>query len=277
MNNFEIIHHTICRRYIELFKNCPTILNYVPKMVDRVTRKDYRGQVTLLAYFFRKSLQPQDAEKISDEIVVRLGVANLAGWIAYRIYDDFLDNEGKAELLSLAHMSLRYCMALYRELLPKEALGTFESFMNKVDETNALEREISYKPKVPPDYKNYEILGYKSLPHCLGPVTILLTLGYTTNSPEIKSCVSFFYHYLIARQLSDDALDWKKDLERGFVNPVAAKILLHPGNPETVFKNKVKDEVIYNIKSHTSRALAELNKNQMIQYKEYLHSLLNTS
>lgn len=269
MNNFEIIHHEICRRYIGLFRNCPTISQHLPAIIDRITAKDVHGQVTLLPYFFRGSLSRQYAKKISENFVTKLGIANLAGWVAYRICDDFMDNEGNPELLPVATVSMRYCMALYREFLPMPVYGIFESFMDRMDENNARERHISYKPKTLPDYADYAILGYKSLPHCLGPVAILMYLGYATDSPEIKRCVSFFYHYLIARQLSDDALDWQKDLDRGFVNPVGTKIL---GGRE---KNEVFREIVSEIRDHISRAESELNKNNAIVYKEYLQSLLD--
>src|SRR5207302_1646631 len=76
-----------------------------------------------------------------------------------------------------------------------------------------------------PDYKNYKQLAQKSLGHGLGPFAVLFSLGYRKNSPEIKNLLLFFTHYLIARQLNDDAHDWEKDLQLGHINAVCALIV----------------------------------------------------
>ncbi|MEI6057620.1 MAG: hypothetical protein WCQ60_01440 [bacterium] len=285
MNNFEIIHHEICRRYIELYKNCPSILKHIPDMVGRVTKNDINGQITLLPYFFKKSLTPNLSKNVSDESVILLGVANLAGWIAYRIYDDFMDNNGHQNMLSLAHMSDRYCIAIYLAILPDHMHSMFHSLMNQMNESNAWEHEASFKPTNIPDYKKCQVLGYKSLPHSFGPLTILVLLGYSKNTPEMKKCISFFYNYLIARQLSDDALDWQHDLKQGFINPVAAKILTSANKQhhisgdiealKNIFKNEVTHEVTSLITKRLSSAQIFLNQNRAIQYKEYLQSLLD--
>ncbi len=227
-----------------------------------------------------------DAEKIPNELIARLGVANLAGWIAYRIYDNFLDNDGKPELLSLANKSLRRATVIYMDILPRASHAIFHSVMKKMDESNAWERETSYRPTKIPDYKNYALLGYKSLPHCLGPLAILVILGYTIKNTEIKNCAAFFYHYLIARQLSDDALDWQKDLENGFVNSVAARLFIKIGKQwspsydvselKQTFKNEIRLETIATINQHLAKAEMALKNNPAILYKEYLQSLLDS-
>jgi hypothetical protein len=286
MNNFEIVHHMICRRYFELYKNCPSISKHIPKIIDRITAKDCHGQVTLLPYFFRASLESSLTKKISDEMVIRLGVANLAGWVAYRIYDDFLDGAGKPELLPLASMSLRHSMAIYLAGLPAPLHPHLHALMDRMDESNAWEREMTYRPRTIPDYKKCAVLGYKSLLHCLGPIAILAQAGYTAADAPVRKCISFFCHYLVARQLSDDALDWKKDLERGFVNSVAVKILMRLDRQydpvadmtelERIFKYEIRTETVAIINRHISHAEIMLRQNTAIRYKEYLQSLLDS-
>lgn len=89
-----------------------------------------------------------------------------------------------------------------------------------------------------PDYGNYEKLAQKSLGHALGPISILFSLGFKSNSLEIKSLLDFFKHYLIARQLSDDAHDWERDLLAWQINPAAALIL------KKVYKEGIKDTLL---------------------------------
>jgi hypothetical protein len=50
--------------------------------------------------------------------------------------------------------------------------------------------------------------------------------------------LDFFKHYLIVKQLNDDAHDWEEDLKRGQINPAGALLLkkIYP----THIKGKVK-------------------------------------
>jgi len=52
-----------------------------------------------------------------------------------------------------------------------------------------------------------------------------MELGYEPHSTEVQAIQAFFYHFLIARQLSDDAHDWKEDLRKGQINAVGAYLL----------------------------------------------------
>ena len=203
--------------------------------LERIRQNDTDQQIMLLPYFFRESLETTARKKIPDDLVIRLGAANVYGWIAYRIYDDFLDQEGDPLLLPLANHCLRALTTQYRQLLPNEKHYTFFlRIMDEIDIANVWEQQHCRfdptkkftKPSLP-SYKDYVILAKKSLGHAMGPITILLSLGYPLNSPEVTKIRLFFEHYIIARQLNDDAHDWLEDFERGFINPASARILKH--------------------------------------------------
>jgi hypothetical protein len=59
----------------------------------------------------------------------------------------------------------------------------------------------------------------------MGPLTELVIAGYDAGSKEFQNVLSLFRHYLIARQLHDDAHDWADDLLRGRVNSVGALVI----------------------------------------------------
>ena len=80
-------------------------------------------------------------------------------------------------------------------------------------------------PQILPDYENYTKIADRSLGHMLGPVAILFLLGKTEKAPELKNLVSFFRHYLTARQLNDDAHDWEQDIKKGHINCAGAAVL----------------------------------------------------
>ena len=107
----------------------------------------------------------------------------------------------------------------------------------------------------------------------------------------MSETISFFHHYLIARQLHDDAHDWYDDLSRGFVNSVAAKIFKNKNqslNREplstqkdllySIFWNEVALEVVDSINHHIALAetsLKSLEKLKIIASTIYLQSLLD--
>lgn len=208
------------------------------RVMAKVFEGDKGKQVTLLPYFFSKSLKgaanrEMDAEL--EELLVSLGLANLYGWIAYRIYDDFLDGEGSPELIPLAALCLREVTLIYARLIPEEHRGLYDRLMDGMDAANAWERASAYFPDRSffkaetelPDFQDHAVLAEKSLPHCLGPAVLVARYrgGGPAGRSDVRATVDFFRHYIAARQLNDDAHDWQADLERGFVNSSATRIL----------------------------------------------------
>lgn len=214
------------------------------KMLKKTLKNDKDRQIVLLPYFFLKSLKAEKQKAllaIDHGLPVILGLANLCGWMAYTIYDDFLDEEGDPKLLPIANVCLRELSVIFNEVLPKETgFADFsKKILDKIDSANAWEvsncRLDSNKLKVEscppmrasklPNYGDYSKLAERSLGHALGPVAILFALGFKENSTEIKNLMKFLKHYLIARQLNDDTHDWEEDLKKGHINAVGARIM----------------------------------------------------
>lgn len=193
-------------------------------------------QIPLLPYYFVSSLGKLQ-NKIPKELIIQTGVANVFGWLAYTIYDDFFDGEADPKTLAIANIALRELTLIFNNRLNSisEFQSLFQEVMDRLEEANMWENShctikitnntIDFTNLRVPDYKHYEQLAQKSFGHLLGPLAILFYLGFKKESPESIAIISFFKHYLIARQMNDDAHDWEKDLIKGYVNPVGAKLL----------------------------------------------------
>lgn len=221
------------------------------EIFDRTLRStlknDKKSQLPLLSYYFRKSLGSK-GKVISDKYIEKLGTANVLGWIAYTIYDDFFDNEGNPQKLPIANICLREISKIFtsREISRNDFGSIFENIMDKLDSSNVWEttfcrvviKDSKFKiPKNLPDYKGHQKLYERSMGHSLGPIAILSSLGFGKNSSEIKNTILFFRHYIIAKQLDDDMHDWEKDLQKGCLSPVVCEII-------KVFRKKYKRDCI---------------------------------
>ena len=213
---------------VDLRKFCDSIL-------DKILSFDGDRQIVLLSYKFKKAIG-ESGKDISDEVIEDLGVANLYIWMAYTIYDDFLDDEGDVRFLSVANFCLREFACVYGRLMlmNDEFRVIFNQIMDQLDSANAWEvthartlvsGDIFHIPEEIPDYHDFSKLAERSLAHGLGPVAILAWLGYKHDSLEIKNLLDFFKHYLVARQLNDDAHDWEEDMRRGHIDAVVSLIL----------------------------------------------------
>lgn len=202
------------------------------KFLDEFLKYDRDNQVVLLPAFFAHSLNTKSIEK---NFLIKLGFANLLGWIAYTIYDNFIDEEGEIEKLPIANLCLRELASIYRSLFPDQFFyeNYFQKIMDGIEKSNNWEIancRLKKKGEGPfainklPNFSDYSILADRSFGHALGPLAILHKLNFKPNSCEVIYAKKYFKHYLIARQLMDDAHDWKDDLNKGQINSSSALI-----------------------------------------------------
>lgn len=208
--------------------------------LGKVLSGDTNRQITMLPYLFKQSLGKK-ADGINEEMLISLGCANLYGWMAYTIYDDFLDNEGDITLLPLANVCLRQLTLIFSSVVPRESEFStiFQEVMNGIDAANAwevrhcrgeIDGDSFVLPPVLPDFGDYLQLANRSFGHALGPLALLSMLGYTSDSDIMKHTEEFFRYFIIARQLNDDAHDWEEDLKNGMINAIGVDILREWGN-----------------------------------------------
>jgi len=211
------------------------------QMRDRLLNGAAASQITLLPNLFRWSLG-ENGRNISDERVVELGMISFYGWVAYTVYDDFLDDEGRPPLLPMANMAMReMVLSLREEAARTRGFGAVAwATLDRQEAANAWEvsharvqRQSELRRVQPPQFADLHVLAERSMGHALGCLALTMELGYGANSKEMQAMRAFFHHFLIARQLSDDAHDWKADLQLGQINAVGAHLLSSVGKRET--------------------------------------------
>jgi hypothetical protein len=182
-------------------------------------------RITTLAYEFRDAMC-RSGTAVPTEITEQLSLANLYGWMAYEIYDDVLDCESDPSLIPCANFFLRALTELYATLSARipGVMDLFHMTMDHVDNANAWEQKYC-RPPATPSFGDHGTLADRSIGHAMGPLAELLFAGYGKDSDEYKNIDSFFRHYLIARQVHDDAHDWTNDLLRGRVNSVGTLVM----------------------------------------------------
>lgn len=291
--------NVVAQTHKRLTKYPEHIQTEIKSTIKTVVDHDICRQITLLPYHFVNSLKT--STNLTHQKMCTLGIANLLGWVGYRVYDQILDGENAVNSLSWAHIIMRNVASIYRSFLSPNNLKVFEEIMGAMDCANDWERRnanfgiqdcvVTFHRL--PAYGNHRILSDKSLGHMLGPVTILLNMGYKENSPEMNHLKNFFHHYLVARQMNDDAHDWFADLKRGFVNS-ASTLTLHSWTRKfargriyhtinvndaehdlhAIFWKKSMLTVSNSIAKHLDSAHKELKNNPIFKNTLYFESLL---
>ncbi len=173
--------------------------------------------------------------EVEQNTVDALNLGSINGWLAYMLYDDFIDNDRPLEryMLSVANYALRLAYKYFRQALPENLLfqNRLDSWLNITDEANAWEQLNAQAKSLPgqkfylkslPNYGDLSHLAWRSYGHILAPIGILEAAGATN---KIADVTQYFHHYLICRQLSDDLKDWQQDMQRGRVTIVIQKLL----------------------------------------------------
>lgn len=263
----------------------PEFRTLAKEVIERTIRGNSDKQMTLMPFFMRAALGKRGA-RISEKTLINMCVANIFFWTAFIIYDDFWDEDEAARpaLLPIANMFARTYSSFFSALLP--ARSGFEPFfqglMDKLDEANAWEtrhcrmsREDGMVeiPKCLPNYGTYVKKFRPASGHVLGPVAMLVLVGYKIDSAEVQHLIDYFQNYLIAMQMNDDMHDWEEDLRRGHISTVV-DVLLRDINQKwqiidlcanieelrEVFWFKTLPKVAARVKTYTKKARAALGK-----------------
>ena len=231
------------------------LLQTTDRMLQQVITSDYQGmrqEVSQLAWRYASAFDRSSDKSPSRPNLAQLedkrrrfcqaaGVANIYAWIAYSIYDDFLDDEGQPAMLGTANYSFRAMLGCYRQLVPSAA--GFDAFVNHcltlVDHANSLEtsdfRWASNGRRLHlshlPDFGDCDLLADRALFHILGPMAVLAREDVAVGSAAWESVLRGWRHYLIARQLNDDLHDWRDDLQAGHATYVTVELLRYLNVP----------------------------------------------
>lgn len=200
-------------------------------VLKKILARDSDKQIVMLPWLVKQAA----AVEVGEETLHSLGVASLWGWMAYTVYDDFLDEEGDPKSLPSAIFANRKLFDTLQSTLTDNAefQKEVEEIMNRLDEANAWEvshcrgtvNGDHFSIAKLPEYGDYWQLADRSLGHTIAGIGVLYGAGLPKTAPQLAGLKDFFRCYLIARQLNDDAHDWEEDLRRGHVNAVGLLIL----------------------------------------------------
>lgn len=237
----EIIYKKFDER-LDLFSS--ELRNVARTAIDKTISGNRDKQMSLMSFYTKQALG-RKGDKISDDVVAEMGLANIFFWTAFIIYDDFWDEDEAAQpkMLPIANIFARHYINYFSGLLSKDSgfSAFFQHIMDNLDAANFWEMQacrtkveglIFHIPKILPDYADYENKFRPASGHILGPVAMLLLLGYRIDSPEVKNFIDYFRHYLIAMQVNDDAHDWEEDMRRGHISTVVDLLLRDFGRKE---------------------------------------------
>jgi hypothetical protein len=273
----------------------PALKRHGKRIIDDVQSHDKHHEITLLPHLFNNSLK-HPLSPTSPDVFMHLGLANLYGWAAYTVYDDFLDGEGEPKLLSAANTALRYSVKHFDMAVPGNAAfqRLAERIFNTIDGANAWDQD-NCMVKITgetitigelPDYSRTLNLADRSLGHALAPLGILAASGITPADPRAAAIKRAISHYLVARQLNDDMHDWEQDLRAGIITYVVAAILreleLAPGNYEFAdlvpkmkrqFWHRTLISVCKKVTSHTALARRAARSSGLLNQQNIITSL----
>ncbi len=230
---YQAIEKAIHKRLDQL---SPELKKQAQPRFDQIKLIDQHSPIILLPFFWHQSLGPQ-GERVSPNLVVELGVTSFWGWLAHTVFDDFLDEEGKVEELPLATLALREMVSGFTAILPtnKDFHDFAQQILDQLDAATTwevththlgpLNKPLDWHTLPLPPQNHFSHAVDRSLGHAIASAAVFFASGYTVTSPKIKLLINFFRHYILARQLNDDAHDWEDDLRRGHVNSVAGLIL----------------------------------------------------
>jgi hypothetical protein len=215
---------------IEAIKSEKLRASYRASLVS-VIMQDKGQQITKMASITSAACQ----QEVSDATVSNLNLASLNGWLSYNIFDDILDGEGRPEQLAVANYASRTMLRHFNEALPAhpEFMKYVESCLTIMDEANLWEvcnaRASVDGPRLIvtelPDYGSMKQLWQRSWGHSIASAGVLLKLGYDLTGKDQLKLQDFFRHFLIARQLNDDAHDWEMDLAAGHLSAVVVSLV----------------------------------------------------
>jgi len=220
------IAENYAKEYIDKLE--PTLNKVGISFWNKIINIDTRSEISSLALYVYDSIAGNEDHYPNKSI--KLGVANIYAWIAYTIYDDFIDEEGRPSHLSLANLMHRQSYSTFIEEFPSNK-QIIENHFDSVDVSNSLEiqkyRFATAEDMVTieqiPEYGDGTFLANRALGHVLGPKLILSEMELSAHQEKLVD--SIFNNYLIARQINDDLKDWADDLKNGHASYVVSKLL----------------------------------------------------
>ncbi len=235
VSSLPVAHKTITKKHRtiapaarmvkqDITKWAPHVRPFATHIWQTIEQADVRHEIAALNTVFARCL----ARSADTAIATRLDQATYYAWMAYTVYDDFIDDEGDPQYLTTANIAQRASLRLFQSV-GDPALA--HHYFDMVDNANAWELahcryevagdsiHIATLPRYGAGRKLYE----RASIHALGP--LLLSTQRNISVQQRQSIEAGFEQYIIARQINDDLHDWKHDITNGHCSFVVARLL----------------------------------------------------
>jgi hypothetical protein len=203
---------------------------YAELCVEKMLAHAFFKESIVLPYYFL-SAQGRHA-CYHDAVAIKLGLANLYGWIGYSLIDDVLDGERTNEMMPFAIYCIRQCNNCYAMIFKGNIPSVIQTTFDDID--SAYDKELI--TTLSPTQNGYDIATLpekhaiptfqKSFGCALPVICLLLLQGHDEDSNAIRQASMFFQSYLHARQSNDDAHDFLEDLNRGHLTHIGHDLLM---------------------------------------------------
>lgn len=206
---------------------------FTDTFITKLTNIKRVDDITALPYHFAHAWS-KSTQQLDHEHLLNLSAAHVLGWIAYTLYDNIIDHDGVAVQVSLANLAHRQMERYFYSLPLDPTFFTFvDKTLNGMDRANAWELLHARLPTATLPVYTLDKLSDRSFGIAIAPVALLRLAGHSQTSREVTAVLTFFQHYLAAKQLNDDAHDWQDDLEHGHITSVVTQLLAQEEQPYT--------------------------------------------
>ena len=199
----------------------------IKELISNIMSKQGMTSIIVLPEQLQKSALPHIS--ISDAALSHSLIIGIAGWTAWMHADTIRDKTDEKSPVGCAIDNLSIYTILHsivHETLRKidttdEEYARIATLIGKMEQANYEETgETNVNNVFEADKESYNdslSLRERTVAKSVGaaiPLLVLMMIGGASRE-DIEHCMSFFTHFLRARQLSDDAMDWKDDITNG--------------------------------------------------------------
>lgn len=261
----------------------------------KIEKADPRYEISLFPYYFAQALKKRP-EVFNNTDLIQLGMANVFCWVAYTLYDDFLDGEGVIEYLPVANVAMRKSLHILQSVFAhhnvQELITTLFDVMDQANSWELEKTRFSVTDKkitthTIPDYGDLAILSNRAAGHIIAPLCMAQAAGFTQQQQQ--DLRQAFHHYIVARQLNDDLHDWVEDSKNGHCTHIMAQLLKRAHVSEgTYTHSKLKktlknyfwlqgfEELVHEATEHTRLAKVYYKKTNKFKINAPFFEFLNS-
>lgn len=181
-----------------------TVHSEAVKVINLLRKYEGNGEISLIAWSVVDHLPKNSTFK--EEILIKLGSANVLAWLSYYIYDSIVDEGKNNQKIGLANLSMRFSLSLFK--MCADELGLPDNII--YDHFNSV--DVAFLKEPIGAIKNWDLdyCAERSIGHILG-VSMILTSKKLIDIHS-KPILKTYATYIKLKQVLDDIRDFDEDL-----------------------------------------------------------------